>query len=227
MNVCIIPARGGSKRIPKKNIREFCGKPMIAYSIEAAHKSGLFEHVVVSTDSEEIAKTARKYGAEVPFMRPSELSDDFANTDIVFTHALRFLQDQGLNLEKACCIYATAPFVQPLFLHEGFSLLEDGNAHNAFSVTTFPFPILRSQLIKDTGLLEMRWPEYRQTRSQDFPEFYHDAGQFYWTQVERYFLNPDLYDNAAPVILPRCFVQDIDTEEDWNRAELMYKAQFL
>lgn len=224
MNVCIIPARGRSKRIPKKNIREFCGKPMIAYSIEAAKKSGLFERVVVSTDLEEIAEIARNSGAEIPFIRPPELSDDFANTDAVFTHALRFLQSQGFEFEYACCIYATAPFVQPRYLQEGCRLLEEANASNAFSVTTFPFPILRSQLIKENGLLEMHWPEYRMTRSQDLPEFYHDAGQFYWTRVERYFDKPDLYDNAAPVVLPRHLVQDIDTEEDWKRAELMFKV---
>jgi pseudaminic acid cytidylyltransferase len=224
MNVCIIPARGGSKRIPKKNIREFCGKPMIAYSIEAAKNSGLFDHVVVSTDSEEIAEVSLASGAEIPFIRPAELSDDYANTDAVFIHALRFFQSQGVELKFACCIYATAPFVQSRYLQEGCRLLEEANANNAFSVTTFPFPILRSQMINEDGLLEMRWPEYRMTRSQDLPEFYHDAGQFYWTRVAHYFNNPDLYDNAAPVVLPRHLVQDIDTEEDWKRAELMFKA---
>ena len=180
--------------------------------------------MVVSTDSDEIADIARDFGAEVPFRRPDELSDDFANTDVVFTHALRFLQAKGMELKYACCIYATAPFIQPRYLQEGCRLLEETNAGNAFSVTTFPSPILRSQLINESGRLEMRWPEYRMTRSQDLPEFYHDAGQFYWTRVAQYFDKPDLYDDAIPVVLPRHLVQDIDTEEDWKHTELMFKA---
>lgn len=224
MNVAVIPARGGSKRIPKKNIREFCGKPMIAYSIEAARESGLFEHVIVSTDSEEIAGVAKTYGAEVPFIRPAGLSDDFANTDAVFMHALEFLAAEGENYEYACCIYATAPFIQARYIQEGCRLMDEKNAANAFSVTTFPFPVLRSQIINSSGLLEMRWPEHRMTRSQDLPEFYHDAGQFYWTRVYRYLEHSDLYADAAPVVLPRYLVQDIDTEEDWKRAELMFKT---
>lgn len=224
MNVCIIPARGGSKRIPKKNIRNFCGKPMIAYSIEAAQKSGLFERVIVSTDSEEIAEIAKCHGAEIPFIRPSELAGDFVNTDAVFMHALEFIMAQGRGYKYACCLYATAPFVQVRSLQEGRRVLEKKDADNAFSVTTFPFPILRSQLINSDGLLEMRWPEHRMTRSQDLPEFYHDAGQFYWTRISQYFEKPDLYAGAVPVVLPRHLVQDIDTEEDWIRAELMFKA---
>jgi pseudaminic acid cytidylyltransferase len=227
VSLAIIPARGGSKRIPGKNIRAFCGKPMINYAIDAAIKSGLFERVVVSTDSEEIAKISRSSGAETPFVRPAELADDFTNTDAVFMHALRFVLSQGIEFEYACCIYPTAPFIQPHYIQEGHRLLEESNAHNAFSVTTFPYPILRSQLINEDALLEMRWPEHRMTRSQDLPEFYHDAGQFYWTRITQYLTKPDLYDQAVPVVLPRHLVQDIDTEEDWKRAELMYKALSL
>jgi pseudaminic acid cytidylyltransferase len=227
MNVAIIPARGGSKRIPRKNIREFCGKPMIAYSIEAAKNAAIFDRIIVSTDSEEIADVAALYGAEIPFIRPAELSDDFVNTDAVFMHALKFLLGRNADYRYACCIYATAPFVRSRYLCEGRRLVEEMDADNAFSVTTFSFPILRSQLINRAGLLEMRWPEYRMTRSQDLPEFYHDAGQFYWTRIDRYMEKPDLYAGAVPIILPRHLVQDIDTEEDWIRAELMFKTMTL
>ncbi len=227
MNVCIIPARGGSKRIPKKNIREFCGKPIIAYSIEVAKKSGLFDQVVVSTDSNEIADVARTYGAEVPFMRAADLSDDFTGTGAVFAHALKFLIAEGRPYRFACCMYATAPFVRVSFLEEGYRLLEEKDVVNAFTVTSFPFPILRSQQLNEDGVLEMKWPEYRMTRSQDLPEFYHDAGQLYWTRVKEFLEMPDLYRDAAPIILPRHLAQDIDTEEDWIRAELMFKTLAL
>lgn len=228
MNVCIIPARGGSKRIPKKNIRGFCGKPMIAYSIEAAKTAGVFDRIIVTTDSSEIADVAREWGAEVPFMRPSELSDDHATTDAVILHALNGLKEDGAEIEYACCLYATAPFVQPEFLSKGLELLKSTGATTGFSVTTFPFPILRGLKINETGALEMIWPEHRLTRSQDLLEAYHDAGQFYWLNVAKYIQAPQVYaPGARPIVLPRHLVQDIDTEEDWRRAELMYKAQFL
>jgi pseudaminic acid cytidylyltransferase len=224
MNVAIIPARGGSRRIPKKNIRDFCGKPMIARSIEAAQSVEIFDRIIVTTDSDEIATVAQEWGAEVPFMRPPELSDDFAGTDAVFTHALRFLLEQEAAIDFACCIYATAPFIRSEYLKQGLELLQESKASSAFSVTSYAFPVFRAQKINSEGILEMQWPEHRMTRSQDLPELYHDAGQFYWTKVPRYMLNPSLYAEALPVILPRYLVQDIDTEEDWKRAELMYKA---
>ena len=225
MNVCIIPARGGSKRIPKKNSREFCGKPMISYSIEAAKETQLFDQIIVSTDSLEIAEVAKKYGAEVPFIRPATLSDDHATSDQVIIHALEWMQEQQIFPEYACCIYATAPFVQPDFIKKGLDILKTKNASTAFSVTSFPFPIFRGMKINNEGALEMFWPEHRLTRSQDLPEAYHDAGQFYWMNVEKYLQIKEMYNNdAQPVILPRHLVQDIDTEEDWIRAELMYKA---
>jgi len=223
MNVCIIPARGGSKRIPKKNIRDFCGKPMIARSIEAARNSAVFDRIIVTTDSEEIAEVAREWGSEVPFMRPPELSDDDASTDAVLIHALDWFQKNDIALEYACCLYATAPFVQPEYLRQGLELLTSTGASSALSVTSFPFPIFRGLKINTQGALEMFWPEYRMTRSQDLPEAFHDAGQFYWMNVAKYVQSPVLYaPDALPVILPRHFVQDIDTQEDWTRAEIIY-----
>ena len=228
MNICIIPARGGSKRIPKKNILEFCGKPMIAHSIESAKASNIFGRIIVSTDSDEIADVARKWGAEVPFIRPPELADDHAAIDAVIIHALNFLKDEGVSVEYACCLYATAPFVQPDYLNKGLDLLRSTGATTVFSVTTFPFPILRGLKINEADSLEMMWPEHRLIRSQDLPEAYHDAGQFYWLNTVKYLKSPMVYaPDAKPVILPRHLVQDIDTEEDWQRAELMYKVQFL
>lgn len=224
MNVCIIPARGGSKRIPKKNIREFCGKPMIAHSIEAAKASGAFERIIVTTDSAEIAGVARQWGAEVPFMRPPEFSDDHATTDAVIIHALKCLKEGGVGVEYACCLYATAPFVQPDYLNKGLELLKSTGATTGFSVTTFPSPIFRGLRINEAGFLEMIWPEHRLTRSQDLPEAYHDAGQFYWLNVTKYMEAPRIYaTDSVPIILPRHLVQDIDTFEDWTRAEMMYK----
>lgn len=224
MNVAIIPARGGSKRIPGKNIRDFLEKPVIAYSIQEALKSGIFERVIVSTDSEEIAEVALSYGAEVPFLRPKELSGDMVGTAEVICHGIQFLHDAGECPCYVCCIYATAPFVQSRFLREGVELIEKTGADNAFSITSFPFPVQRAQKINPEGFLEMAWPEHRLTRSQDLPELYHDAGQFYWIRTERFLEHSDLYANAVPVMLPRYLVQDIDTEEDWQRAELMYRA---
>ncbi len=225
MNTCIIPARGGSKRIPKKNIRDFCGKPMIAHSIEAAQAADVFDRIIVSTDSEEVADMARTYGVEVPFMRPSKLSDDHATTDDVIIHALNWFRSNGVELTYACCLYATAPFVQSEYILQGLKKMRETSSIGAFSVTTFSFPIFRSLKINDRGAVEMFWPEHRLTRSQDLPEAYHDAGQFYWINVAKYLKKPALYaSDSVPVILPRHLVQDIDTPEDWVRAELMFHA---
>lgn len=225
MNVCIIPARGGSKRIPKKNIRDFCGKPMIARSIEAAKAAGIFDRIIVTTDAEEIAVVAKACGAEVPFIRPPELSDDHASTDAVVIHALNWFKNNGIELEYACCLYATAPFVKPEYLRKGLELLKSTGASTGFSVTSFPFPIFRGLKINQKGALEMFWPEHRLTRSQDLPEAFHDAGQFYWLNVRKYMKTPTLYaPDAVPIILPRHLVQDIDTPEDWARAEFMFQS---
>jgi pseudaminic acid cytidylyltransferase len=225
VNVAIIPARGGSKRLPGKNIKNFLGKPIIAYSIEAAKSSGLFDQVLVTTDSEKIAEVAREYGAITPFLRPPELSDDQTATAPVIDHALRWLQNQGNRINYACCIYATAPFIQPEYLRQGYEILTKKKCTTAYSVTSFPFPIFRASKINDGGCLEMFWPEYELARSQDLPEAYHDAGQFYWVNVDRFLQQQKLYAlDSQPVVLPRHLVQDIDTLEDWIRAEFMYQA---
>lgn len=223
--VAIIPARGGSKRIPKKNVRAFAGKPMIAYPIRAALDAGVFDRVIVSTDSDEIAEVALAQGAEVPFRRPPELSDDRTATAPVLVHALEWLRANGTPADYACCIYATAPFVRASDVVDGLTILKAANAATAFSVTSFAFPIFRALKVTDAGTLAMFWPEHRLTRSQDLPEAYHDAGQFYWMDVARFLVEPNLYSaDARPVILPRHLVQDIDTPEDWTMAEHMYQA---
>ena len=224
MNVAIIPARGGSKRIPRKNIKEFCGKPMIAYSIEAALQSKLFDRVIVSTDDEEIAAVAKKYGAEVPFMRPKELSDDYTATIPVIAHAIEELQKEG-PVEIACCIYATAPFVQSHFLNEAYKSLIQTNSSYSFSATSFAFPIQRAIKLDVNHHVEMFYPEHFNTRSQDLEEAYHDAGQFYFGTSSSWLKGKPIFSKeSTAIILPRHLVQDIDTLEDFKRAELMYKA---
>lgn len=221
MRVAIIPARGGSKRIPGKNIRPFRGKPMIAWSIAAARESACFDQIVVSTDSAEIADVARKFGASVPFLRPPELSDDITPTIPVLRHAIESLGE----VSSTCCIYATAPFLNPGFLCEGLKVLEaDPDLDCSFSVTSFPFPIQRALMIDSRGYVEMVSPEHELTRSQDLPECYHDAGQFYWFRPEAIFKNKGFFTaRSAPIVLPRKFVQDIDTPEDWEAAELAHE----
>ena len=225
--VAIIPARGGSKRIPKKNIKDFFGKPLIAYSIEAALKSNLFEKVIVTTDDEEIAAIAKQYGAEVPFLRPKELSDDFTGTTDVVNHAVDYLENLGEKYEYICTIYATAPFLQTKYLIEGYEALKKSDAVNAFSSTSMPFPIQRTFKLDENGRCKMFTPEHYMTRSQDLEEAYQDAGQFYWTNRERQLKSDNTVvfsDISIPIILPRHLVQDIDTLEDWQRAEYMYEA---
>jgi len=222
--VAIIPARGGSKRIPGKNIKPFLGQPIIGYSIETARKSNLFNRVIVSTDSVRIAEVARSFGAEIPFLRPKELSDDFTGTDQVVLHALEVLKDQQIAISYVCCIYPTAPFIQIEHLKKGLEILLETDADSAFSVTTFPYPIKRGLRLDENGRIKMIWPEHFSTRSQDLEETYHDAAQFYWAKADRYVINRRFFnDNAKPVILPRHMVQDIDTEEDWILAELMFR----
>lgn len=222
--VAIIPARGGSKRIPGKNIKDFYGKPLIAYSIEKALKSNLFEKVIVSTDDEEIARVAKKYGAEVPFLRPKELSDDFTGTGAVVNHAISFLKDVGDEFDFYCTIYATAPLLQEKYLIEGFEKLQNSDAVNAFSCTSMPFPIQRTFKIKENGRCEMFWPENFSKRSQDLEEAYQDAGQFYWKNLKKQATDIIFGKDSIPIILPRFLVQDIDTLEDWERAEVLYEV---
>jgi len=224
MKAAIIPARGGSKRIPGKNIKDFCGKPIIAYSIQAAQESKLFDCIIVSTDSKEIASVASLYGAEIPFMRAPELSDDLTHTDPVILNALEWLLGNGYDVDYVCCLYPTAPFIKSKYLKEGFKLLEKNNATSVFPVTTFPSSIFRALKINENQRVEMFWPEYFNSHSQDLQTAYYGAGQFYWADVEKYLVEKSFYSNdAIPLVLPNYLVQDIDTQEDWDMAEIMFK----
>ena len=225
MNICVIPARGGSKRIPHKNIKFFCGKPMIAWSIEAALKSNCFDRVIVSTDDKSIIETALKFGAEVPFVRPAELSDDFTGTVPVIRHAVEQLLTQGCIPDNVCCIYATAPLIQSSDLQAGLEKLLNESADYAFSVTSYSFPIQRAIRIAENNRVSMFYDEYLNTRSQDLEKSYHDAGQFYWGTSSAWLKEAPLFgSNSVPIILPQYRVQDIDTEEDWYRAELLFRT---
>jgi len=225
--ICIIPARGGSKRIPRKNIKDFLGKPLIAYSIETALKSELFEKVVISTDDEEIAKIAKEYGAEVPFLRPKELADDFTSSGAAVNHTLQELQKEGESYDFLCIIYATAPLLQIQYLKEGLEKLKQNpDAYMAFSVTSMPFPIQRTFKITKDNRCEMFTPEYFSYRSQDLEEAYQDAGQFYWKNLHNKPTDIPFGKSSIPIVLPRKFVQDIDTPEDWERAEMLYKSLY-
>jgi len=222
MKIAVIPARGGSKRIPRKNIKPFCGKPMIAWSIEAAKASGLFERILVSTDDAEIAEVAEQWGAEVPFMRPDELSNDYAGTTPVIAHATQWALDQGLDVTAVCCIYATAPFVQKDDLIQGWEALNSGDWDYAFTVTDFAAPIFRSFKQADEGGIEMFFPEHFASRSQDLPIALHDAGQFYWGRPSSWLEGRRIFDRRSkPIMIPRWRVQDIDTQDDWERAEIL------
>lgn len=223
MSLAVIPARGGSKRIPRKNIKPFHGKPMILWSIEAARASGCFERIVVSTDDAEIAELARGAGAEVPFMRPADLADDLTPTVPVIAHAIAAV---GHGDEPVCCIYATAPFVTADDIRRGRDVLAETGADYAMSATSFAFPVQRGVIKRAGGLIEMLHPEHNETRSQDLSEVYHDAGQFYWGRAEAWTAGrPIMSGRTAMVELPRHRVQDIDTPEDWARAEAMFAVQ--
>ena len=223
--VAIIPARGGSKRIPRKNIRPFMGRPMIGYSIQAALDCGLFDRVIVSTDDEEIAEVSRSLGAQTPFMRPADLSNDHAGTGAVIVHALQWLIDHGQPADACCCIYATAPLLDPERLKEGWDKLQQPGKRFAFSVTSYAFPIQRALKQTTDGSVEMFWPENLMKRSQDLELAYHDAAQFYWGWTDAFLKGEVTFSPiSAPVILPRTEVVDIDTPEDWEVAELTYKV---
>lgn len=225
MRLAVIPARGGSKRIPRKNIKPFGGLPMIAWSIRAAVDSGCFDRIIVSTDDEEIAEVARAYGAEAPFLRPAELSDDHTGTIPVIAHAIRWHAEQALAADTVCCLYATAPFVQADDLRRGLVVLRESGAEYAFSVTSYAFPIQRAVRITPDRRMAMFQPEHFETRSQDLEEAWHDAGQFYWGRADAWLANKPIFGpDSAPVMLPRHRVQDIDTPDDWERAEWMLRA---
>lgn len=223
MNICVIPARGGSKRIPGKNIKDFCGKPIIAWSIEVAKASGLFDHVLVSTDDAEIARVATAWGAEVPFVRPAEIANDYAGTTEVIAHASQWALDQGWSISAVCCIYATAPFIKVNDLKKGLESLQSGDWSYAFSASDFASPIFRAFKQRPDGSIEMFFPDYFTTRSQDLPEALHDAGQFYWGKPSAWIEGQRIFDrHTMPVIIPRWRVQDIDTQDDWLRAEVIH-----
>lgn len=225
MRLAIIPARGGSKRIPRKNIKSFCGKPMIAWSIEAALESACVDQVIVSTDDPEIADVARQCGAAVPFMRPADLSDDLTGTIPVIRHAIEWFNARNRKVELACCLYATAPFVRAEDIRRGLEVLEGNDCDYAFAVTSYAFPIQRAIRLTSQGRVEMFYPEHFNTRSQDLEEAFHDAGQFYWGRANAWLQGRMIFSpNSMPVILPRYRVQDIDTPEDWLRAEWLFKA---
>ena len=225
MNIAVILARGGSKRIPRKNIKEFCGKPIIAWAIEVAKQSGLFDHILVSTDDDEIAEVASLCGAEVPFTRPEELSNDYAVTSEVVAHAVSWMHEQNWRLNAVCCIYATSVFFTVADLKKGFNALKRGEWSFAFSVTDFESSVFRSFREHPDGGVEMFFPEYFKKRSQDLPAALHDATQFYWGKPDAWLNNPIIFArHSYPVKIPSWRVHDIDTEDDWKRAELMFNA---
>lgn len=225
MTLCVIPARGGSKRIPRKNVKVFHGRPMIAWSIQAALDSKAFDHVIVSTDDADIADVARAEGAEVPFIRPADLSDDHTATVPVIAHAIAEAESRWGHQDLICCLYATAPFVQAMDIVTARRQLETTGAAYAFPVTSFPFPIQRGVRLRDDNRMEMFQPEHALTRSQDLEEAYHDVGQFYWGRRDAWLAGKTLIGpDAASVIIPRHRAQDVDTPEDWNRAERLFAA---
>lgn len=223
MNIAIITARGGSKRIPHKNIKEFCGKPIIEYSLEAAKQAGIFDTVMVSTDDNKIAEIAKNAGAEVPFMRSAETSNDYATTADVLMEVLEKYKERGIRYENACCIYPTAPFVTGNKLRQAMEMLVNEKKESVIPVVPFSFPPLRGMVIND-GKLEYKWQEYAIKRSQDLEEIYHDCGQFYVFRVESFEKEKKLVtDNTAGMIISELEVQDIDNETDWELAEMKYR----
>lgn len=225
MNIAIIPARSGSKRIPRKNIKTFCGKPIIAYAINAAKESGLFEYIVVSTDDEEIAQIAREYGALTPFMRPSKLADDYTKTASVISHAINSCQAFGWKFNQVCCIYPSVPFIQIDDLKTTFKLLISNNdAKYSFPITEYSSPIQRALTLSSNGEIKPFYPEFELNRTQDLVPAYFDVGQFYWGKTETWLTNSKIHVDGLGYIIPNWRVVDIDTLEDWQRAEFIYRA---
>ena len=224
MNIAIIPARGGSKRIPKKNIRLFRGKPMISWSIDAAIQSNCFDKILVSTDSMEIASFAESQGAWVPFIRPENISDDFSTTKDVIVHSINWLDTNDFNLNYVCCLYATAPFVKANDLKKGFELIKKQTQDRfIFAATNFCFPIQRAFKLDKNGISSMFYPDNFNVRSQDLEKAYHDAGQFYIAKPNIWINQDNLFEDAAPIIIPNWRVQDIDELDDWERAQLLHE----
>jgi len=224
MNIAIIPARGGSKRIPRKNIRSFAGRPMIAWAIETARVSKLFSHIVVSTDDEEIAAIARSNGAELPFMRPRELAGDHTGTVPVISHAVDCCAKLGWNLEYVCCIYPGSPLLQASDLSAALQLAHDRNAPFVYPVTEYAHPVQRAMRRLPNGSMQFLHPEHELARTQDLEKTYHDAGQFYWGQSSAWLAGKRMHTEGLGMPIPNWRVVDIDSEDDWRRAELLFKA---
>lgn len=225
MRLAVIPARGGSKRIKRKNVAPFAGKPMIGWSIEAAARSACFDRILVSTDDEEIAAVAQQFGADAPFRRPSELAGDHVPTAPVIAHATAWQIEQGVAPHHVCCIYATAPFLRAEDIRVGLQLLEREGVDFAFSVTRYPFPIQRALRITGSNRVQMFEPQHLLSRSQELEPSFHDAAQFYWGTQDAWLQQRPIFgEGSAPVLLPSYRVQDIDTPDDWVRAELMFRA---
>ena len=221
--IAIITARGGSKRIPRKNVKEFCGKPMLQYSIEAALSSGIFDEVMVSTDDEKIAQVAKAAGAKVPFMRSEKTSNDYATTADVLMEVIEEYKKLGQEFAYTCCIYPTAPFITAEKLQKAFSIIKEQNAAQLKPVIAYSFPPQRCEVVRD-GKLEMLHPEHRNTRSQDLEPYYHDCGQFYFYDTKELIKgNGIIVEKVIPMVLSELEVQDIDNETDWKLAEIKYK----
>jgi pseudaminic acid cytidylyltransferase len=226
MKVAVIPARGGSKRIPRKNIKVFSGKPMIAWAILAAQKSGLFDHIIVSTDDDEIAKVARDWGAETPFVRPDDLADDFTPTVPVVAHAVQACIDLGWQIDYACCIYPCVPFLQVEDLVRALDLAQVHNAEFVYPVTEYVHPIQRAMRQLPSGGMQLFSPQFELTRTQDLEKSYHDTGQFYWGMTSAWLEHKKMHTAGIGMPIPSWRVADIDTEDDWIRATAIFKALF-
>lgn len=225
MKVCMIPARAGSKRIPNKNIRTFAGKPILAHAIQTACDSEIFDQVIVSTDSIDIATIAKEWGAEVPFMRPTELADDFTGTTPVIQHAIAALEAAGSKVDFMCCLYPTTPLLKAGHINAAWEILDVGRADLVFTATSFAYPVQRALRITESGGVEAAYPEHIHARSQDLEPLFHDAGQFYFASRHRFLHGPGVFHpESHPLVLPRQQVVDIDTEEDWQHAESLYQA---
>lgn len=219
-NLCIIPARGGSKRIPRKNVKPFLGKPMLAYSIETAKKTGLFDEIMVSTDDMEIASVARQYGANVPFMRTEETANDFATTADVLIEVISKYKELGQEYDNFCCFYATAPLVQSKDVVSAFEMLQQSDFTCVYPIVQFSYPIWRCLDLAEDGTMKRHWPEYENSRSQDLPKEYHDSGTFYWYKTKEW-MSGDI--KIGGIVVDETSVQDIDNEIDWKLAEMKYE----
>ena len=225
MSLAVIPARGGSRRIHRKNIKKFCGKPIIAWTIDAALKSNCFDRIIVSTEDPEIAEVAQQYGADVPFIRPVNLADDYCATMPVVSNAVEWMMENGYHPKYTCCLYPTAPLISEDIIKSAFNKLLVGGNNFVFPVTTYPYPIQRALRVNIDGNLQMLSPELFNTRSQDLQATYHDAGQFYWGKTQAWLTEDNIFMSDSDVVMvPRYRVQDIDTIEDWRQAELMFEV---